>query len=192
MTATSEILVKWLSAAAFGALIATAALANHDTDCTAAGGINGPGQLDCTLPDFIAPVGSTTVLTSSFVYTPSVENNPATCAVGTLAVDPTGEWLSIDSNVIDATGPDAADEVVVSVDPSGLPEGTYQGLVRITLTVGGSAPQCPSVGHTTGQVAVRLRVVRDVAAPLVGPFAAVSIAALLGLAGIAGIRKKRT
>ena len=123
-------------------LVASVAAANHDTDCEISGGANGPGQLDCTLPDFIAPAGSTSVLSKIFVYTPSTQFNPATCAVGTLSVDPVGQWLSIDTTVLDASSPKNFQEVEVFADPSDLAPGTYEGSVTITLTVGSIAPQC--------------------------------------------------
>ena len=69
-------------------LVASAAFANHHVDCTISGGTNGPGQLDCRLPDFVIQAGSQSVLTSAFVYTASTDQNPVTCRLGTLTVDP--------------------------------------------------------------------------------------------------------
>ena len=169
-------------------LVASSALANHDTDCEAAGGTNGPGQLDCALPPFIAPEGSTIVLTSKFVYTPSTDFNPATCAVGTLSVNPLNQWLSIDTTVLDASSPTNFQEVEVSVDPSGLAQGVYDGTVLITLTSGAVAPQCPSVQELTGTVSVRLIVIQAKSAPAVSPVGAALL--VLGLGAI-GLRRAR-
>jgi len=173
-------------------VLASTAFANHDTDCTASGGTNGPAQLDCRLPDFAAELGSTKVLTSSFRYTPSVENNPPTCAVGTMAVNPPGQWLSIDSSVLDASGAGSFDDVVVSVDPSGLPTGLYEGSVMIMLIKGSAAPECPSAGDLTGTVSVRLVVGPVTTAPLLSAPAVMLAALMLIGAGIAGLRTTRS
>jgi hypothetical protein len=170
-------------------VVASTALANHDTDCTAAGGTNGPAQLDCRLPDFIAPEGSTTVLTSSFRYTPSTDFNPVTCAVGTMSVNPVGQWLSIDTMVLDASVANFQ-EVEVSVDPTGLAAGVYEGTVLIVLT-SGAAPNCPSTESLTGVVSVRLVVVAPSAVPVVSPAGALVAALALGGLGLLGIRRFR-
>ena len=169
-------------------LLAQSALANHDTDCTAAGGTNGPGQLDCSLPDFVVPEGSTSV-SSSFTYTPSTDFNPATCAVGTMSVDPDGQWLSIDTTVLDASSPANFQQVDVFVDPTGLAPGTYDGDIDIVLTQGPMAPQCPMTSGRTGTVSVRL---------IVLPLQKVPAAALptlllaaLGLGAYGGLRARR-
>ncbi len=168
--------------------VASVASANHHTDCTLSGGTNGPGQLNCSLPTFFAAVGATTVRTSSFSYTPSTIFNPATCAVGTMSVNPAGQWLSIDTTVLDASSPTNFQEVQVSVDPSGLAEGVYTGSVSISLTKGSVAPQCPSSQELTGTVAVRLVITAPVSAPALSPAGVVMLAAALGAVGVLGVR----
>ena len=174
-----------------GLAVASVASANHDTDCTISGGTNGPNQLDCRLPDFIAAEGSQFVLTSRFVYTPSTDRDPATCAVGTLTVVPAGDFLSIDTTVLDATA-ENFQEVEVSVDPTGLAPGTYEGHVLISLTIGANAPQCPS-GPTglSGMVFVRLIVTAPAPAPALAPAATAILALILGVAGIVTVRRSR-
>jgi hypothetical protein len=183
--------VRTTSFAVLGLAIASVAWANHDTDCTISGGTNGPNQLDCRLPDFVAAQGSQFVLTSRFVYTPSTDREPATCAVGTLTVDPAGEFLSIDTTVLDATA-DNFQEVEVSVDPTGLAAGTYEGTVLIALTIGPNAPQCPS-GPTglSGMVFVRLIVTPPAPAPALAPAATAILALLLGVVGFVTLRRSR-
>lgn len=165
------------------------AVANHDTDCTVSGGTNGPNQLDCTLPDFVAVVGSTTPLVSKFVYVPSTDRDPPTCAVGTMSVNPPGQWLSIDTTIVDASAPPFAQEVVVTADPTGLGLGTYDGTVSIALTVGATAPQCPSSPNgLNGTVSVRL-VIKPGAAPALTPLALVVLAIGLLATGLVAIRR---
>ena len=176
--------VLWLA-------VATVASANHDTDCEMSGGTNGPGQLDCRLPDFVASVGSTTVLTSSFVYTPSTDFNPATCAVGTLAVNPVGQFLSIDTTVLNAQSPVNFQEVMVSVDPSGLAPGIYEGTVLISLTPGSTAPQCPSPTALSGTVFVRLVITPAATAPALTVAGTILLVLVLGIAGLLRIRGSR-
>jgi hypothetical protein len=172
-------------------VVPVVAAANHHTDCTISGGANGPGQLDCTLPDFIAPAGSTSLLTKSFVYTPSTQFNPATCAVGTLSVDPVGEWLSIDTTVLDARSPKNFQEVEVFADPSGLAPGIYEGSVKINLIVGTAAPQCPSAQELIGTVSVRLVVLPPASVPALTPLGGlVGALALFGI-GIIYLRRSR-
>ena len=173
------------------ALIGTAS-ANHDTDCTISGGTNGPDQLDCTLPDFVAPAGSQFPLQSKFVYTPSTDRDPATCAVGTLSVDPAAGFLSIDTTVLDASSPKNFQEVVVSVDPTGLAPGTYDGRVLIALTIGATAPQCPSSpSGLSGEVFVRLVITPPPAAPALAPVAMAILVLALGVVGVHSRRKSR-
>lgn len=169
--------------------LAGTAIANHDTDCEVSGGTNGPNQLDCTLPDFVARAGSTTPLVSKFVYTPSTDRDPPTCAVGTMSVSPPGQWLSIDTTVLDASDPPFAQEVEVTVDPTGLGVGTYDGTVTIVLQIGTSAPQCPSTpGGLIGVVSVRLIIVAE-PAPLLHPAALVFVAIGLLGAGLFAVRR---
>lgn len=183
--------LRLLAVAAVGVVMANVAWANHDTDCQISGGTNGPGQLDCTLPDFVAPAGSTSVLTKSFAYTPSTQFDPATCAVGTMAVDPVGQWLSIDTTVLDASSPKNLQVVAVFADPSGLAPGTYGGSVSIVLTPGSVAPQCPSTQELTGTVSVRLVVLPAAPVPALSPIAAlVGALALFGV-GLLGVRRSR-
>ena len=178
--------------ALLGLTVASVASANHDTDCEISGGTNGPGQLDCTLPDFVTPAGSQTILTSSFVYTPSTDRDPPTCAVGTLSVDPVGQFLSIDTTVLDASAPPHFQEVEVSVDPSGLEPGTYEGSVRIALTIGTNAPQCPSSpGGLAGTVAVRLIITPAAPAPALASVGTVILTLTLGVIGLVGVRGAR-
>jgi hypothetical protein len=177
--------------ALLGLVVATVASANHHTDCTMSGGTNGPGQLNCTLPDFVAPAGSQEVLKSSFVYTPSTDFNPATCAVGTLSVNPVGQFLSIDTTVLDASSPKNFQEVEVSVDPSGLAPGTYDGSVRISLTTGPIAPQCPGASTQSGTVSVRLVITQPAAAPALNAAGTLILALVLGVAGLFSVRRSR-
>ena len=181
--------VRGMLFAALGLAVASVVSANHDTDCEVSGGTNGPGQLDCRLPDFVAPQGSETVLKSKFVYTPSTDFNPATCAVGTLSVDPAGQFLSIDTTVLDASSPKNFQEVEVSVDPTGLAPGTYDGAVLIVLTIGTTAPQCPSSpGGLAGTVSVRLVITPPALAPAAGPAGLAILALALGVVGFLSAR----
>jgi len=189
LTAMTMLRRRWGGAAsalclALALLVAGRAAANHDTDCTVSGGTNGPAQLDCSLPDFVAVAGSTTPLTAKFVYTPSTDRDPVTCAVGTMTVAPSGEWLSIDTTVLNAQAPPFAQEVMVRADPSGLPAAVYEGSVAIKLEIG-QAPECPSSpSGLMGTVSVRLRVVPPVAAPALGRVALLVVAFILGLFGV--------
>ncbi len=179
--------------AVLGCVMASPAAANHDTDCTAAGGTNGPNQLDCSLPDLVAIVGSTAPLSSIFVYTPSTEFNPPTCAVGTMVVDPAGEWLSIDTTVLDTSAPPNSQEVQVEADPTGLAPGIYEGTVVIQLTPGPLPPNCktsPGSG-TRGVVAVRLIVAPQAAAPILGWTGIVFVAMALCAIGVVSVRRVR-
>ena len=187
-----DVILRATFAAVLALSLATAASANHDTDCEMSGGTNGPGQLDCRLPDFVAPVGSQTVLTSSFVYTPSTDFNPATCALGTLSVNPVGQFLSIDTSVLNAQSPVNFQEVLVSVDPSGLAPGTYDGTVLISLTPGSMAPQCPSPTALSGTVFVRLVITPPrQTAPALTVAGTILLAFGLGIAGLLRIRGSR-
>lgn len=169
--------------------VANVAMANHDTDCEISGGTNGPNQLDCRLPDFVAKVGSTTPLVSKFVYTPSTDRNPPTCAVGTMAVNPPGQWLAIDTTMLDASASPFAQEVEVAVDPTGLGLGTYDGTVSIALDIGGTAPQCPSSpGGLNGTVSVRL-VIEPEAAPALMPLGLAALTLGLLTTGLIAIRR---
>lgn len=181
--ATAALGVLWF-------LGANPAWANHDTDCVLSGGTNGPGQLDCRLPDFVAAQGSQLVLTSSFVYTPSTDRDPHTCTVGTLSVDPAGDFLAIDTTVLDAGPPENFQEVMVSVDPTGLPPGTYDGTVRIALTPGVAAPQCPSPTALVGTVAVRLIILPAEAAPALTSVAMTAVTLALAVLGIRRLRRR--
>ena len=181
--------VLWLAGSAL--LIASAAAANHDTDCVISGGTNGPMQLDCSLPDFIAAGGATIPLTSKFVYLPSTDRNPVTCAVGSLAANSTGGWLSIDTTVLDAKDPPNRQEVIVTANPAGLPPGVYDGSVAIVLTIGGAAPECPSSpGGLTGIVSVRLRVTPAAPAPALSGAGLAIIALSLGGIGILALASR--
>lgn len=183
-----NVVLRATVAALLGLAVATVAWANHDTDCEMSGGTNGPGQLDCRLPDFVAPAGSHAVLTSSFVYTPSTDFNPATCAVGTLSVDPVGQFLSIDTSVLDAQSPVNFQEVIVSVDPSSLLPGTYEGVVRISLTPGTMAPQCPSPMGLSGTVFVRLVITPPESAPALTVLGTILLISFLGIGGFLRLR----
>ena len=180
-----------LFAVGLGFTVANVALANHDTNCALSGGTNGPGQLDCRLPNFVAPAGSATVLKSSFVYTPSTQFNPATCAVGTMSVNPVAQFLSIDTTVLNASSPTNFQEVEVSVDPAGLAPGTYDGTVRISLIKGSTAPQCPSAQELTGTVSVRLVITPPAPAPSLSPAGTLFLALALGGIGLLGVRRYR-
>jgi hypothetical protein len=82
-------------------------------------------------------------------------------------------------------------EVEVFADPSGLAPGTYEGSVKITLTVGSGAPQCPSLQELTGTVSVRLIVLPAAAVPSLTPLGGlVGAMALFGI-GILYLRRSR-
>ncbi len=105
-----------------------------------------------------------------------------------MSVNPAGQWLSIDTTVLNASSPTNFQAVQVSVDPTGLAEGVYTGSVGISLTKGSVAPQCPSSQELTGTVAVRLVITPPVSAPALGPYGVGLLAAALGAMGILGLR----
>ena len=92
-----------------------------------------------------------------------------------------GEWLSIDTTVLDAGSPKNFQEVGVFADPSGLAPGIYEGSVRINLIVGTAAPQCPSAQELIGTVSVRLVVLPPASVPALTPLGGLVGALLTGV-----------
>jgi hypothetical protein len=112
--------------------------------------------------------------------------------VGTLTPLSFDDFLTIDTPVLDASAPPYRQVVQVFVDPSGLRPGVYEGEVRIALTIGAVAPECPS-GPTglNGVVSVRLVITPPETAPALAPLGLLAMAAGLGIAGARRLRARR-